>query len=127
MNLKKLVWSKPTLSKLKHGDLYQRLLLHYREDIYQIKIILRIVVFERLLAIDTSECERIFSLMNDIKTSTRQTLGTTKLNHLIMWKRCFGEMSSAEFDEYAYAIVERWHSISKGTKNETLPSQKTQN
>ena len=37
--------------------------------------VLRLVVFMLLIPLDTSEAERIFSLMNDIKTSQRTQLG----------------------------------------------------
>ena len=33
----------------------------------------------------TSECERIFSLMNDLKTSERNSLGQANLKHLMTW------------------------------------------
>ena len=34
---------------------------------------------------DTSECERIFSLMNDLKTAERSSLNQTNLRNLMMW------------------------------------------
>ena len=34
---------------------------------------------------DTSECERIFSLMNNIKTSERSGLGQQNLKNLMLW------------------------------------------
>ena len=35
--------------------------------------------------VDTSECERIFSLMNDLKTSERSLLGQENLRSLMIW------------------------------------------
>ena len=47
-------------------------------------LILRLVVIVLLIPADTSECERIFSLMNNIKTSERSRLGVN-LKHLMLW------------------------------------------
>lgn len=43
------------------------------------------VVFMLLIPCDTSECERVFSLMNDLKTSERTSMGQTTLKHLMVW------------------------------------------
>ena len=34
---------------------------------------------------DTSECERVFSLMNDLKSAERNKLGNTNLRNLMFW------------------------------------------
>jgi len=46
---------------------------------------LRIVVITLLVPADTSECERVFSLMNDIKTELRSTMKQKTLKHLMIW------------------------------------------
>jgi len=38
-------------------------------------LVLRLVVIALIIPADTSECERIFSLMNDIKTAERAWMG----------------------------------------------------
>ena len=48
-------------------------------------LVLRLVVFMLLLPCDTSECERVFSLMNDLKTAERNTLGQENLRNLMIW------------------------------------------
>ena len=48
------------------------MLVHYADE-YPLP--LRLVVFSIILPADTSECERVFSLMNDIKTSERSSMG----------------------------------------------------
>ena len=53
-------------------------------------LVLRIVVFMLLLSCDTSECECIFSLMNDLKTSERNSLGQENLRSLMLW-HCEGK------------------------------------
>ena len=44
-----------------------------------------LVVIAMLVPTDTSECERIFSLMNDLKTAERNKLGQVNLKNLMMW------------------------------------------
>ena len=46
---------------------------------------LRFVVFMLLVPLDTSEAERIFSLMNDIKTYARTRLQQQNLNAMMVW------------------------------------------
>ena len=46
---------------------------------------LRFVVFMLLVPVDTSEAERIFSLMNDIKTHGRTRLQQQNLNAMMVW------------------------------------------
>ena len=46
---------------------------------------LRFVVFMLLVPVDTSEAERIFSLMNDIKTHGRTRLQLHNLNAMMVW------------------------------------------
>ena len=48
---------------------------------------MRLVVIALLIPADTSECERIFSLMNDIKTAERARLGQQNLKNLMLWHR----------------------------------------
>lgn len=40
---------------------------------------------------DTSECERVFSLMNDLKTAERNKLGKN-LKHLMLWYQMAKDM-----------------------------------
>jgi len=75
--------SKPGLMSLKFKELWARVLMH-KHDEYS--LILRLVVIVLLIPADTSECERIFSLMNNIKTSERSRLGVN-LKHLMLWHR----------------------------------------
>ena len=73
------------LSSRKFHELWPHMLIHYSdEDEYA--DILRLVVIALLIPTDTSECERLFSLMNDLKTAERSSLGE-KLNSLMMWQQ----------------------------------------
>ena len=48
-------------------------------------LVLRLIVFMLLLPCDTSECERIFSLVNDLKTSERNRLSQENLRSIMIW------------------------------------------
>ena len=55
-------------------------------------LVLRLVVISLLVPADTSECERIFSLMNDIKTDERARMGQKNLKNLMLWHRLAKEL-----------------------------------
>jgi hypothetical protein len=69
------------LSSRKFHELWPHMLIHYSEEFPDI---LRLVVIALLVPTDTSECERIFSVMNDLKTAERSSLAE-KLSSLMMW------------------------------------------
>ena len=52
---------------------------------YGVGLILRLVVIALLVPADTSECERVFSLMNDLKTAERRKLSSLSLSNLMIW------------------------------------------
>ena len=47
--------------------------------------VLRLAAILLLIPLDTSECERIFSLMNNIKTKDRTRLMQANLRNLMLW------------------------------------------
>ena len=55
-------------------------------------------VFALLIPCDTLECERVFSLMNDLKTAERNRLGQANLTHLMIWHLCSKGRACAELD-----------------------------
>ena len=68
----------------RYHDLWPHMLIHFHKE-YPLP--LRLVVISLLVICDTSECERIFSLMNDIKTALRASLGSRTLRNLMLWHR----------------------------------------
>ena len=57
---------------------------------------LRLVAIMLVIPMDTSECERIFSLMNDIKVSTRASLGQLNLLGIMTWQYYGKELKPCE-------------------------------
>ena len=56
-------------------------------------LVLRLVAISLLVPTDTSECERVFSLMNDLKTSERNLVKQATLKHLMLWHRLAKHLS----------------------------------
>ena len=93
----------------KHHDLWARMLVHKHEEY---PLALRLVAISLLIPTDTSECERIFSLMNDIKTAERSRMGTQVLKNLMIWHRSArkleedGSLSSKHMSCYEVPVMQ---------------------
>ena len=56
---------------LKSDEFWARMLIHYSDNYSRV---LKLVVIALLIPADTSKCERVFSLMNDLKKSERSRI-----------------------------------------------------
>ena len=72
----------PGLRTLGFHELWARMLVQFSDEY---ALVLRLVAISLLIPADTSECERIFSLMNDLKTSERSLMGQANLKNLMLW------------------------------------------
>ena len=72
---------------------WARMLVQFGDE-YQ--LVLRLVVIALLVPADTSECERIFSLMNNIKTVDRSTMGQRNLRNLMLWHQMGKQLEPEE-------------------------------
>ena len=59
--MKAAIKAEAGLHSLKSHELWARMLIHYPR-------VLKLVVIALLIPADTSKCERVFSLMNDLNT-----------------------------------------------------------
>ena len=59
-------------------------------------LVLRLVAISLIVPADTSECERIFSLMNNIKTAERASMGQQNLRNLMLWHEMAKELKPQE-------------------------------
>ena len=91
--------------------LWARMLVQFSDEY---PLVLRLVVIALLIPADTSECERIFSLMNDIKTAERESLGQTVLRNLMHW-HIEGKGMACK-DVLVMAILKEWRSMATGPK-----------
>jgi hypothetical protein len=72
-----------SLRTLSFHELWARMLMQFSDE-YPL-VLLGLVVISLPIPADTSECERIFSLMNDLKTSERSSMGQHNLKNLMLW------------------------------------------
>jgi hypothetical protein len=79
-DMQSMIASSPGLIARGYHDLWSHILIHFHS---QYPLPLRLVAISLLIPGDTSECERIFSLMNDIKTPERSSMGSETLKHLM--------------------------------------------
>ena len=70
--MKAAIKAEAGLHSLKFHELWARMLIHYSDNYSRV---LKLVVIALLIPADTSECERVFSLMNDLMTAGRASLG----------------------------------------------------
>ena len=57
-------------------------------------LVLRLAAIALLVPADTSECERIFSLMNNLKTADRSALGQANLKNIMIWHTMAQDISA---------------------------------
>ena len=83
--LKAYVTRTPSLCKLKYAELYARLFDHSSEKSNPLHYhnVLLLVAIVMCMAIDTSICERGFSLMNLLKTASKTAKRSTMGNELL--------------------------------------------
>ena len=89
--MKAAIKAEAGLHSLKSQELWARMLIHYSR-------VLKLVVIALLIPADTSECERVFSLMNDLKMSEHNRINQSALKNTMIW-----------------------HTIAKGLKCEQVP------
>jgi hypothetical protein len=105
--MKVKVMTTQELENLTVAQLYAKLTTKF-SDKYTDALVL--VVFFLLLMVDTAECERIFSLMNRLKTPLRNRLSTSTLRDIMMICR-HGPASVAGFDPWR--AIAKWHDVSQ--------------
>ena len=111
MRLKSFVMRDDNLRSLKYQELYERLFDQFSEKsnsqhFYNVLLLAAIV---QTIAVDTSICERGFSLMNNLKTARRSNMGDTLLRMLMTICSLGSEWadpSKIPVDE----IIEEWRS-----------------
>ena len=74
-------------------DLWAQMLVQYNSHY---TYVLRLVAIALMVPVDTSECERVFSLMNDLKTSERNALGQANLRNLMVWHTAAKDLACAD-------------------------------
>eukprot|EP00966_Prymnesium_polylepis_P083793 1940396-Prymnesium_polylepis.1 len=81
-DLKNEIAKSPGLNGRSFKSLWPHMLTRFTAEY---SFVLRLVAIMLVIPLDTSEAERIFSLMNDIKTPERASLGQKNLVNLMIW------------------------------------------
>jgi hypothetical protein len=118
--LKLKVSGDATLASLPYAELYERLYDHYsrKDDPHHFYNVLLLQAMIGCLAMDTSICERGFSLMNNLKTARRSSMGN-ELLRMLMTICSLGKEWRDSSKIPVEAIVEEWRSQSKRGRYET--------
>merc|ERR1712185_634718 len=95
------------LESRKFHDLWPHMLVHFGDEY---NLVLRLVVIALLVPTDTSECERVFSLMNDLKTAERNSLKQANLKHLMLWHSLAKDLSCEQLP--VMAILKEFRELS---------------
>jgi hypothetical protein len=105
--LKHHIKTDPDLRAKPFEELWPDLLVdQYSQGAYN--IVLRLVVFVILFACDTSENERLFSLMNRLMTSAQGTMKHEVIRSLIWWHECNKRFSPEQWEEALRRIYVEW-------------------
>ena len=91
----------------KFHDLWPHMLVHFSDEY---NLVLRLVAIALLVPTDTSECERVFSLMNDLKTAERNSLKQANLKHLMLWHSLAKQLSCEQLP--VMAILKEFRELS---------------
>ena len=78
------------------SELWSLIYQHYKD---QVPNLLKLVSLALTAPIHTSDCERGFSAQNQVKTSSRNRLSSTRLDDLLVIKLEGGLMSDFDFSE----------------------------
>lgn len=101
-----MIDSAPGLKSYAFKLLWPKVVAGFSDDYPRV---LRLVVIMLLVPVDTSEPERIFSMMNDIKVAERSSMSTAVLRDLIMWYFHGKEMPAHELP--VLEIIKEWRTL----------------
>ena len=105
--MKQTIASDPQLSRMEFNVLWPRMLSR-SGFVKQFSLVLRIVGIAVTFTVDTSGCERLISLMNDLKTKFQERMGHENLRDLVWWHKSKRLLSHAEWEAALGRTLVRW-------------------
>lgn len=105
--MKQTIASDPQLSRMEFNVLWPRMLSR-SGFVKQFSLVLRIVGIAVTFTVDTSGCERLISLMNDLKTKFQERMGHEYLRDLVWWHKSKRLLSHAEWEAALGRTLVRW-------------------
>jgi len=104
--MKKLIVSDASLSRMKFNELSPIMLDGYAQ---QFNFNLRVVGIALTFSVDTSGCERLISLMNDLKTKFQEKMAHETLRDLVWWYKCQHQLKPHEWEAVLKRTLVRWN------------------
>ena len=105
--MKQTIASDPQLSRMEFNVLWPRMLSR-SGFVKQFSLVLRIVGIAVTFTVDTSGCERLISLMNDLKPKFQERMGHEYLRDLVPWHKSKRLLSHAEWEAALGRTLVRW-------------------
>lgn len=115
--MKKLIASDSSLSRMKFNELWPLMLDGYAQ---QFKFILRLVGIALTFSVDTSGCERLISLMNDLKTKFQEKMSHETLRDLVWWYKCQHHLKPDEWEAVLKRTLVRWNASGRRHQSEAI-------
>ena len=115
--MKKLIVSDASLSRMKFNELWPMMLDGYAQ---QFNFILRVVGIALTFSVDTSGCERLISLMNDLKTKFQEKMAHETLRDLVWWYKCQQQLKPHEWEAVLKRTLVRWNASGRRHQSEVI-------
>jgi hypothetical protein len=115
--MKKLIVSDASLSRMKFNELWPMMLDGYAQ---QFNFILRVVGIALTFSVDTSGCERLISLMNDLKTKFQEKMAHETLRDLVWWYKCQHQLKPHEWEAVLKRTLGRWSASGRRHQSEVI-------
>ena len=115
--MKKLIASDSSLSRMKFNELWPLMLDGYAQ---QFKFILRLVGIALTFSVDTSGCERLISLMSDLKTKFQEKMSHETLRDLVWWYKCQHHLKPDEWEAVLKRTLVCWNASGRRHQSEAI-------
>ena len=115
--MKKLIASDTSLSRMKFNELWPLMLDGYAQ---QFRFILRLDGIALTFSVDTSGCERLISLMNDLKTKFQEKMSHETLRDLVWWYKCQHHLKPDEWEAVLKRTLVRWNASGRRHQSEAI-------
>ena len=105
-SIKRLIVKKSSLMLMPFKQLWARMLSMFTA---QFPLILRVVAIAMTFTTDTSGCERLISLMNDLQTVFQSRMGHDCLRSQMWWSAEMHRLTYSEWQSALPRMVRRWN------------------
>jgi hypothetical protein len=105
-SIRRLIVKKSSLMLMPFKQLWARMLSMFTA---QFPLILRVVAIAMTFTTDTSGCERLISLMNDLQTEFQSRMGHDCLRSQMWWSTELHRLTYSEWEAALSRMVRRWN------------------